>query len=194
MARLFIAKALTHKENIMLGVGNKVPLTKFVGREGDVAPEGGCPIGGKFVELTAHDVFKDKRVVVFALPGAWTPTCSSQQLPGYEAMYDDFKAKGIDEVYCLSVNDGFVMNSWFEKDGIEKVKPLCDGNLSFTLGMEMDVAKYNLGFGIRSWRYAMVVTNGTIEWMGVEPGIADNAETDPYGESAPEKVMEYLNK
>jgi peroxiredoxin len=179
----------------MLGVGNKVPQATFIGREGDVAPEGGCPIGGRFVEQTTDEVFSGKRVVVFALPGAWTPTCSSQQLPGFEAIYDDIcLTHDIDEVYCLSVNDGFVMNSWFEKDGISKVKPLCDGNAAFTKAMGMLVNKGNLGFGERSWRYAMVVNDGTIEWMGVEPNKADFHGEDPYGESSPEKVKEYLEK
>ena len=177
----------------MLKIGDKVPLVTFIGREGDTAPDGGCPIGGQFVEQTTHDVFKDKRVIVFALPGAWTPTCSSQQLPGFERMYSEFKSKGIDEVYCLSVNDGFVMNAWFEKENITNVKPLCDGNGEFTEGIGMDVDKHNLGFGVRSWRYAMIVANGTIQKVFVDPGITENATEDPYGESSPEKVMEYLN-
>lgn len=176
----------------MLGEGNKVPNTTFVGREGDIAPEGGCPIGGKFVEQTYDDVFKNKRVVVFALPGAWTPTCSSQQLPSFEEAVDEFRDHGIDDVYCLSVNDGFVMNSWFAHLGVKKIKPLCDGNVAFTLGMGMDVGKNNLGFGVRSWRYAMVVNDGTIEKMFVEPGFADNAEDDPYGVSSAASVRGYL--
>jgi peroxiredoxin len=176
----------------MLGEGNKVPLVKFISREGDIAPEGGCPIGGKFVETTTHDVFKDKRVVVFALPGAWTPTCSSQQLPGFEAAVDEFRDYGIDDVYCLSVNDGFVMNSWFHHLGVKKIKPLCDGNGDFTDGMGALIQKANLGFGMRSWRYAMVVNDGTIEKMFVEPGFTNNAEDDPYGVSSPEAVRNYL--
>lgn len=180
----------------MLGKGDVVPYSVFVGREGDIVPksefDGGCPIGGRFVEQSSEQVFKGKRVVVFALPGAWTPTCSSQQLPGFERMYDDFKANGIDEVYCLSVNDGFVMNSWLHADGIEKVKPLCDGNGEFTIGMGANVSKSNLGFGMRSWRYAMVVNDGVIEEMFVEPGLRDEADDDPYGVSSPAVVMSYL--
>jgi peroxiredoxin len=176
----------------MLKEGDKVPLTTFIGRDDDIAPEGGCPIGGKFVELTTHDVFKDKRVVVFALPGAWTPTCSSQQLPSFEEAVDEFRDYGIDDVYCLSVNDGFVMNSWFAYLGVKKIKPLCDGNVAFTMGMGMDVGKNNLGFGVRSWRYAMVVNDGTIEKMFVEPGFTDNAEDDPYGVSSAASVRSYL--
>lgn len=175
-------------------VGDTVPMEPvFISRVGDEpAPEGegGCPIGGIFKKQTAEQIFKDKKVVVFALPGAWTPTCSSKQLPGYEAMYDDFKAKGVDEVYCLSVNDGFVMNSWFAADGIVKVKQLCDGNGEFTNEMHMLVDKKDLGFGYRSWRYAMVVDNGKIVWIGIEDGNSDNP--DPYGESAPERVMSFL--
>lgn len=178
----------------MLGVGNKIPNATFIGREGDEAPHGGCPIGGRFVEQTTDEVFGGKRVVVFALPGAWTPTCSSQQLPGFDANYDKIKSMGVDEVYCLSVNDGFVMNSWFQKDEVKNVKALCDGNTDFTVGMGMLCGKRNLGFGNRSWRYAMVVNDGKIEWMGVEPGYKDGAEDDPYGESSPEKVMSYLEK
>ena len=169
-----------------------VPETTFIGREGDQAPEGGCPIGGRFTQQTSDDIFKGKRVVVFALPGAWTPTCSSQQLPGYESHYDEFKSLGIDEVYCLSVNDGFVMNSWFAKENIVKVKPLCDGNGSFTQEMGMKVVKNNLGFGPRSWRYAMVVNDGQIEQLFTEPGMDNNIDDDPYGESSPEKVLSYL--
>jgi len=178
----------------MLKQGDHVPkFVNFIGRVGDTAPDGGCPIGGEFEVTTAEEVFSGKRVIVFALPGAWTPTCSSQQLPGFERMYDDFKAKGIDEIYCLSVNDGFVMNSWFEKDGIVNVKPLCDGNLRFTSEMGAAVSKYNLGFGLRSWRYAMIVNDGIIEAMFAEPGLTDEAEDDPYGVSAPEMVMRFLD-
>lgn len=180
----------------MLKKGDAVPMyVNFIHREGDAKPGedlGGCPIGGDFVIMPAKEVFGGKRVIVFALPGAWTPTCSSQQLPGYEKLYDDFRAKGIDEVYCLSVNDGFVMNSWFHADGIEKVKPLCDGNLRFTADMGAAVSKYNLGFGLRSWRYAMIVNDGKIEEIWPEPGQCDEADSDPYGVSAPETVMRYL--
>jgi len=174
-----------------------VPYVNFLSREGDAMPGedlGGCPIGGRFVKKSSSDIFEKKRVVVFALPGAWTPTCSSQQLPGYEKLYDEFKSHGIDEVYCLSVNDGFVMNSWFHADGIKKVKPLCDGNAEFTRLMGMLVDKSNLGFGQRSWRYAMVVDDTMIEELFVEPDKSDNAMSDPYGESAPEKVLDYLKR
>lgn len=182
----------------LLQAGDSVPLEEksiFIGRVGDEVPEGesGCAIGGRFEETSAEEIFKGRRVLVFALPGAFTPTCSSKQLPGFEAAYDEFKSHGIDEVYCLSVNDGFVMNAWFKQEGIKKVKPLCDGNNYFTSYMGATVAKYNLGFGLRSWRYAMIVDDGVIEWIKGEGPQVDNSEADPYGRSSPESVLTYLN-
>ena len=109
------------------------PNVTFAFREGDEMPEGGgCPIGGQFVYKTSKELFGGKRVVIFSLPGAFTPTCSSQQLPGYERLYDEFRAQGIDEIYCVSVNDAFVMNAWAQQLGIKKVKMLPDGNGDFT--------------------------------------------------------------
>ena len=114
------------------------PDVTFAFREGDEMPEGGgCPIGGQFVYKTSKELFGGKRVVIFSLPGAFTPTCSSQQLPGYERLYDEFRAQGIDEIYCVSVNDAFVMNAWAEQLGIKKVKMLPDGNGDFTRLMGM---------------------------------------------------------
>ena len=142
--------------------------------------------------LTTSEIFDDKRVVVFALPGAFTPTCSNYQLPGYEERYDDFISLGIDDVYCLSVNDSFVMNAWFTQQGITNVKPLPDGSGDFTYSMGMSVAKINLGFGYRSWRYAMVVNDGEIEQLFEEPGKVGNCPVDPYEVSDPETVLNYL--
>ena len=173
----------------------KVPTVTFAFREGDEAPVGGgCPIGGKFVFKTTSDLFAGKRVVLFALPGAFTPTCSSQQLPGYEKMYDEFKAQGIDEIYCLSVNDAFVMNEWTRHLGIKNVKVLPDGNGDFTRLMGMLVNKTVIGFGPRSWRYAAVVNNGAVEKLFEEPGRGDNTDGDPYGVSSPDNVMAYLRR
>ena len=173
--------------------GDKIPYANFIGREGDALPGedlGGCPIGGFFKEQDTDSIFNGKRVIVFALPGAFTPTCSSQQLPGYERMYDEFKEKGIDEIYCLSVNDGFVMNAWFAQEDVTKVKPLCDGNADFTRQMDGKLVGMNdAGFGIRSRRYAMIVNDGVIEAQFDEP----ESGGDPYGVSSPESVMEYLN-
>jgi peroxiredoxin len=171
----------------------EIPNAVFKVRVGDDQPEeGGCPIGGYWEDVTTEDLFKDKKVVVFSLPGAFTPTCSSNQVPGYDSMYDEFKAAGIDDVYCISVNDSFTMNAWFDHLGVKNVKPIPDGSGIFTLGMDMLVSKDNLGFGQRSWRYAAVVNNGQIEKIFEEPGKENNCSTDPYGESSPENVMRYL--
>ena len=147
---------------------------------------------GEFVNVTSEDLFRGKRVVIFSLPGAFTPTCSTFQLPGFELDYAKFKAQGIDEIYCISVNDGFVMNAWAKDQNIQNVKMIPDGNGEFTRLMGMEVTKLNLGFGFRSWRYAAVVDDGEIEWMVEEPGRCDDATEDPYIETTPEKVLEYV--
>ena len=149
-------------------------------------------VDGDFVMLNTKEQFAGKRVVIFALPGAFTPTCSSFQLPGFETQFSQFQEKGIDEIYCLSVNDSFVMNAWFEGQGVENVRPLPDGNGEFTQLIGASVKKANLGFGIRSWRYAMVVNDGVIERMFAEAGYGDNIDTDPYEVSSPENVLANL--
>jgi peroxiredoxin len=172
-----------------------VPNVTFAFRQGDEVPdEGGCPIGGEFVFKTTQDLFAKKRVVVFSLPGAFTPTCSTYQLPGFEEQYEQFKAKGIDEIYCMSVNDAFVMNAWAKSQNLENVKVIPDGSGLFTKKMGMLVKKDNLGFGVRSWRYAAVLKNGVVEKLFVEPGLEHNCSTDPYGETSPQNVLEWLKK
>lgn len=161
--------------------GYTIPEVQFQFRE-----------SGEFVSRTSAELFNNKRVVIFSLPGAFTPTCSAYQLPGFEEKYDEFKALGIDEIYCISVNDGFVMNAWAQDQNIEKVKLIPDGNAYFTRSMGMLVNKSNLGFGERSWRYAAVVDNGIIEKLFVEDGQRDNADTDPYEVSKPENVLSYV--
>jgi peroxiredoxin len=161
--------------------GYQVPQVQFVFRE-----------NGEFVNRTTAELFDGKRVILFSLPGAFTPTCSAYQLPGFEERYDDFVALGIDGIYCVSVNDGFVMNAWAQDQNIEKVKLIPDGNAYFTRSMGMLVNKSNLGFGARSWRYAAVVDNGVIEKLFVENGQRDNADTDPYEATTPEAVFEYV--
>jgi len=143
---------------------------------------------------TTADYFKGKRVVVFSLPGAFTPTCTNNQVPSFNAMYDEFTTRGIDSVYCVSVNDTFVMNAWAKSIGANKITFIPDGSAEFTEGMGMLVAKDNLGFGKRSWRYAMVVNDGVVEKFFEEPGRSDNFEEDPYGETTPENVLEYLTE
>jgi peroxiredoxin len=159
----------------------QVPQVEFAFRE-----------NGEFVTRRSSQLFDGKRVVIFSLPGAFTPTCSAYQLPGFEEKYDNFTALGIDEIYCISVNDGFVMNAWAQDQNIKNVKLIPDGNAYFTRSMGMLVNKSNLGFGDRSWRYAAVVDNGIIEKLFVEAGKRDNADTDPYEETTPENVFEYV--
>ena len=147
---------------------------------------------GEFVTRTSSELFAGKRVVIFSLPGAFTPTCSAYQLPGFEDRFEEFVQSGIDNIYCLSVNDGFVMNAWAKDQGIEKVTLVPDGNAYFTREMGYLVRKSNLGFGERSWRYAAVVNDGIIEKIFVEEGFRDNADSDPYEASTPEAVLEYV--
>ena len=150
------------------------------------------PNGFEWYDLTSEEIFAGKRVVIVALPGAFTPTCSSTHLPGYEMMYDELKAQGIDEVYCLSVNDTFVMNAWMNHQEIKKVKPLPDGSGSFTKRLGFLVDKDNIGFGARSWRYAMIVKEGVVEQMFVEQGLKDNADGDPFEVSDANTMLDYL--
>ena len=155
--------------------------------------------------LSSSDYFANKRVVLFALPGAFTPTCSSTHLPGYEDSYDEIKALGIDEIYCLSVNDAFVMRQWglnqgLEEDktpgslGFQKVKLIPDGAAAFTRGMGMSTTwDKERGFGERSWRYSAVINNGVIEKIFVEGlGPLDNSAEDPFEVSDASTMIKYL--
>ena len=143
-----------------------------------------------WVEMTKQQLFDGKRVVVFGLPGAFTPTCSSQQLPGYEQAYSEFRDAGIDDIYCVTVNVSFICNEWHVDQGLVNVKLIPDGSAEFTIKMGMDVRKDNLGFGIRSWRYAAIIDDGHVIQEFVEPGFADNFEGDPYDISAPDNVLD----
>jgi len=143
-------------------------------------------------DRTSDDIFKGKRVVLFSLPGAFTPTCSTSHLPRYEELHDEFKAQGVDQVVCLSVNDAFVMYQWGLSQKAENVFLLPDGNGEFTRKMGMLVEKSNLGFGLRSWRYAMVVDDGKITKMFIEPGFEDNAGDDPFEVSDADTVLTWL--
>ena len=147
---------------------------------------------GEWVDKNTDDYFANKKVIVFSLPGAFTPTCSNQQLPGFEKQADVFKAHGIDEIYCMSVNDSFVMNAWAQNQKLENVKVIPDGNGEFTDAMDMLVEKRDRCFGMRSWRYAMIINDSVIEEMFVEPGKDDNVIEDPYDVSSPENVLKYL--
>jgi thioredoxin-dependent peroxiredoxin len=169
-----------------------VPEVTFKTRVRDESVEGPNPF--RWQDVSTKELFGGKRVVVFSLPGAFTPTCSSTHLPGYEELYNQIRAEGVDEIYCLSVNDAFVMFQWGKSQGIEKVKMLPDGAGEFTRKMGMLVRKDNLGFGLRSWRYSMVVNDGKVEEMFVEPGFADDCPTDPFEVSDAPTMLAYLKK
>lgn len=173
-------------------INKNIPNVTFAFREGDEAPaDGGCPIGGQFVFKTAADLFNEKRVVLFSLPGAFTPTCSTYQLPGFDEQFADFHAKGIDAIYCVSVNDAFVMNEWARTLDIKNVRVIPDGAGAFTEGMGMTVDMSHIGFGKRSRRYAAIINNGTVEQMFIEPE-SSATDPDPYGVSSPENVLKHL--
>lgn len=169
-----------------------VPNVTFKTRVRDESIGGENPF--RWQDVTTADIFKGKKVIIVALPGAFTPTCSSTHLPGYEAKYEEFKALGVDDIYCLSVNDAFVMFQWGKNLGVKNVKMLPDGNGDFTRGMGMLVQKYNLGFGDRSWRYSMLVEDGEVKQMFVEPGKDDNFGADPFEVSDADTILKYLKK
>ena len=175
--------------------GFKIPKVTFRTRIGDEEEtDGGCAIGGQWKNMTTDDYFKGKRVVLFSLPGAFTPTCSSQQLPGFEKNADELKKLGIDEIYCCSVNDSYVMNAWAKKMRISRVKVIPDGSGLFTKYMGMLISKDHDGFGQRSWRYMAVIYDCIAEKWGQEPGINNSgSDDDPYIETTPENTLKYLS-
>ena len=171
-------------------VGVKVPNVVFKTRVRDEAVGGPNPF--RWQDMTSDDYFKGKRVILFSLPGAFTPTCSTYQLPGFEDNFANFQELGVDGIYCMSVNDSFVMNKWAEAQNIKNVDVIPDGSGEFTRKVGMLVRKDNLGFGLRSWRYAAIINDGVIEAWFEEPGLEDNHGEDPYGESSPENLLKYL--
>jgi len=158
--------------------GQKVPKVVFRTREGDA-----------WKDVRSEDVFDNRTVVVFSLPGAFTPTCSSTHLPRYNELAGVFKQNGVDEIVCISVNDAFVMQEWQKNQHAENVTLLPDGNGEFTEGMGMLVDKRDLGFGKRSWRYSMLVKNGVVAKMFIEP----EKPGDPFEVSDAETMLAYLN-
>jgi len=169
-----------------------VPKVVFKTRVRDQSIGGDNPF--RWQDVSSDDIFKGKKVVIFALPGAFTPTCSSTHLPGFEEKYQQFIEQGVDEVYCLSVNDAFTMFQWGKNLGIQHVKMLPDGNADFTRAMGMLVKKENLGFGCRSWRYAMLVDDSAIVQLFSEPGLADNCPDDPFSVSSADTMLDYLKQ
>jgi peroxiredoxin len=135
----------------------------------------------EWVHKTTDDLFKDKKIAMFGLPGAFTPTCSNQQLPGYEKRYNELIDLGIDDVYCMSVNDAFVMNAWADNLKITKVKLIPDGDGVFTRSLGMLVDKPVQGFGLRSWRYSCIITNKFIKSKWIEEGFNNlSDDEDPF--------------
>lgn len=157
--------------------GQKVPQVTFHTR-----------VNNAWVDVTTDDIFANKTVVLFALPGAFTPTCSSSHLPRYNELAPVFAAHGVDAIICLSVNDAFVMDAWKADQKADQIHFLPDGNGEFSAGMGMLVDKSAVGFGQRSWRYAMVVKNGVIDKMFIEP----NRPGDPFEVSDADTVLNYL--
>ena len=164
----------------------------FVNREGQRVPEVSFAerdAAGNWKKVTTADLFAGKTVVLFALPGAFTPTCSSAHVPRYNELYDNFKAAGVDDLLCLSVNDTFVMNAWQHEQGADRITFVPDGNGTFTEGMGLLVGKDQLGFGKRSWRYSMLVRDGVIEKMFIE----EDVPGDPFLVSDADTMLAYLN-
>ena len=158
--------------------GQKIPSVTFRTREGD-----------DWVEVTSDQLFSGKTVALFSLPGAFTPTCSSTHLPRYNELAATFAENGVEDIICMSVNDTFVMNAWKADQEAQNITVIPDGNGEFTDGMGMLVSKQDLGFGKRSWRYSMLVKDGVVEKMFVEP----NKPGDPFEVSDADTMLEYIN-
>ena len=157
--------------------GQKVPNVTFHTRQ-----------NAAWVDVTTDDLFKGKTVIVFSLPGAFTPTCSSTHVPRYSQLVDTFKQYGVDDVICMSVNDTFVMNEWKVDQKADNITFLPDGNGEFTEGMGLLVDKNDLGFGKRSWRYSMLVKDGVVEKMFIEP----SKPGDPFEVSDADTMLAHL--
>ncbi len=173
--------------------GRRLPDVIFKTRVHDATVEGPNPY--RWQDETTASLFGKRRVVVFSLPGAFTPTCSSKQCPAFELSYDTIRSLGVDEVYCVSVNDAFVMFQWGKSMNIKNIKLIPDGSGTFTRRIGMLVNKDHVGFGYRSWRYAMVVNDGVIEKWFEEPGINDSGiDSDPYVVTDPDTMVDYLRR
>ena len=148
----------------------------------------------EWLGVNTWDLFADERILMFSLPGAFTPTCSTYQLPDFEELAEDFYREGITGIVCMTVNDAFVCNAWAKANNLEYVQVIPDGSGKFTEAMNMMVDKDNLGFGRRSWRYACIVDNGTITDWFIEEGKEDNAEGDPYMFTDPAYILNKLRE
>jgi len=157
--------------------GQKIPSVTFHTRQNN-----------DWVDVTTDELFNGKTVIVFSLPGAFTPTCSSAHVPRYNQLLPAFKANGVDEIICMSVNDTFVMNEWKVDQGADDITFMPDGNGEFSEGMGMLVDKDDLGFGKRSWRYSMLVKDGVVDKMFIEPDV----EGDPFEVSDADTMLNYI--
>lgn len=137
---------------------------------GDTVPTANITVAGvvEQTSTTSTELFSGKKVVLFALPGAFTPTCSKAHLPGYVTLFDSFLEKGVDMVACLSVNDAFVMQAWAKDQNAENITMIADGGAAFTkaLGLEMDTGDFG---GVRAQRFAMIIDNGVVSLLNIEP-------------------------
>jgi glutaredoxin-like protein len=163
----------------------------FTNREGQRVPQVAfrTRTNGEWKTVTTDELFKGRTVVVFSLPGAFTPTCSSTHLPRYNELAPAFRANGVDEIVCVSVNDGFVMSEWAKDQEADNVRLVPDGNGEFTEKMGMLVDKADLGFGKRSWRYSMLVKDGVVQKMFIEPEKAG----DPFEVSDADTMLAFIN-
>ena len=157
--------------------GQRIPNVTFHTRQGD-----------EWVDVTSGELFDGKTVIVFSLPGAFTPTCSSSHVPRFNQLAPVFKANGVDDLICMSVNDTFIMNEWKEDQNADAITFIPDGNGEFTEGMGMLVDKNQLGFGKRSWRYSMLVKDGVVEKMFIEPEV----EGDPFEVSDADTMLRHI--
>lgn len=169
--------------------GDTLPDVTFKTRVRDDSIEDVNPY--RWEDKTTSDYFSKKRVVIFGLPGAFTPTCSTFQLPDFETLHPEFLATGIDAIYCISVNDAFVMNAWRKNQQLQNVEVIPDGSGTFTSNIGMLVKKDNLGFGNRSWRYALIANDCVVEQFFPEPSMSDNHPDDPYEISSPQNVLQW---
>jgi peroxiredoxin len=170
-----------------------IPAVSFKVRvESDFGIANSCEINPSiWGTITTEEIFANKKVVMFSLPGAFTPTCSTYQLPAFEEKAQEFYDKGVDDIYCCSVNDSFVMNAWRDANNLKNVKVLPDGNGAFAKEMGLLIDMSAVGFNMRSKRYAMIVDDGVITKMFLEPDSSPE-DLDPYGESSPYNVLKEL--
>jgi glutaredoxin-like protein len=163
--------------SLPISEGKRIPEVTFRTRE-----------NGQWKDVTTREIFSGRTVVVFSLPGAYTPTCSSTHLPRYNELFPTFKQNGVDEIVCLSVNDAFVMSEWQKDQNAPNIRFIPDGNGEFTDKMGLLVDKSNLGFGKRSWRYSMLVRDGVIEKQFIEP----QKDGDPFEVSDADTMLAYV--